>query len=88
MTNQLHALAEAEARKRVYRMEITDGKEAVGFRNGFIAGRTSVEVTELAKVIDAAIYVSINPLLERGSWNAAQRAARDVLALLRGETDE
>lgn len=42
MTNHsLRTLAEAEALKRVNRMEIVDGKEAVGFRNGFIAGRTS-----------------------------------------------
>lgn len=37
---------------------------------------------ELARVIDVAIYVSINPLLDRGAWKAAQRAARDVASLI------
>jgi len=55
----------------------------VGFQEGFTecASRLPSEA-ELARVIDAAIYVSINPLLDRGAWKAAQRAARDVASLI------
>ena len=77
-------LAEAEALKRVNRMEIVDGKEAVGFRNGFIAGRTSVTREQIVDVL------VMSPLSDYAGTEMGpiNRTADAVLALLNGDTDD
>ena len=93
MSDQLRALAEAEAAKIPQQPTITavpslpidfTNKVREGFVQGFIAGRTSVTreqmIAAISKAMDGACTCHLDSYISDGA-NAA-------LALLRGETNE
>ncbi len=88
MSDFLHrarATAEREAQDRA--LGVKKPGLDYGGEESFVSGFTTAvsrlpSEEEITREIDAAIYVSINPLLDRGSWKAAQRAARAVRELI------